>query len=218
MAVYKCDTAFNELFIKPICGLYRDHALSVDEFKEKNAALMKNHWIDTRHGDSGEKIYELYNPELDGEILKESLQEWLYDNRNEITQCIGIALQNHERSYAEWFKYVDDRSGPDKLALYGLSRKHGIHTAIFKKSYVWTTLTDHVLCSDEEIISLCGVNLVFLDYTTYGIIKDIRAPNPNDTKKTSPAPTPAHRKSSKTTCCDSTQKPMKQTAPKSNTS
>ena len=47
MAVYKCDMAFNELFIKPICGLYRDRALSVEEFKEKNAALMKNHWIDT---------------------------------------------------------------------------------------------------------------------------------------------------------------------------
>ena len=210
--------AFNELFIKPIHGLYRDHALSVDEFKEKNAALMKNHWIDTRHGDSGEKIYELYNPELDGEIVKESLQEWLCDNRNEITQCIGIALQNHERSYAEWFKYVDDRSGPDELALYGLSRKHGIHTTIFNKSYVWITLADHVLHSEEEIISLCGVNLVFLDYTTYGIIKDIHAPNPNDTKKTTPAPTPAHRKSSKTTCRDSTRKPTKQTAPKSNTS
>ena len=216
MAMYKHDTVFNELFIKPICGLYREHALSVDEFKEKNATLMKNRWIDTQHGDSGEQIYELYNPTQEGEIVKESLQEWLCDNRIEITQCIGTALRNHERSYAEWFKYVDDRSGPDKLAIYGLSRKHGVHTAIFNKSYVWTTLADHVLPSDEEIIALCGVNLVFLDYTTYGIIKDIRAPNPTDTKKT-PAPTLVHRKSSKTTCRDSTRKQMKQTRLKPNT-
>ena len=41
MAVYKRDMAFNELFIKPIRELYIDHALSVEEFKEKNAALMK---------------------------------------------------------------------------------------------------------------------------------------------------------------------------------
>ena len=149
--------------------------------------------------------------------MKESLQEWLCDNRNEITQCIGIVMRNHERSYAEWFKYVDDRSGPNELALYGLSKKHVIHTAIFNKSYVWTTLADHVLRSDEEIISLCGVNLVFLDYTSYGIIKHIRAPNPNDTKKTSPVPTPAHMKSSKTTFRDSSWKPTKQTAQKSNT-
>ena len=88
MAVYKRDMTFNELFIKPIRGLYIDHALSVDKFKEKNAALMKNRWIDTRHGESGEQIYELYNPEQEGEIVKESLQEWLCDNRNEITQCI----------------------------------------------------------------------------------------------------------------------------------
>ena len=162
MAVYKHDMAFNELFIKPIHGLYIDNALSVEEFKERNAALMKNHWIDTRHGESGEKIYELYNREQEGEIVKESLQEWICDNRNEITQCIGIALRNHEQTFAEWFKYVDDRSGPDELAIYGLSRQHGVHTAIFNKSYVWTTLADHVLRSDEEILGLCGVNLVFL--------------------------------------------------------
>ena len=86
--------AFNELFIKPIRGLYIDHALSVEEF-------MKNCWIDTQHGESGEPIYELYNREQDGEIVKESLQEWLCNNRNKITQCIGIALRNHKQSYAE---------------------------------------------------------------------------------------------------------------------
>ena len=77
-------------------------------------------------------------------------------------------------------------------------------------------LADHVLRSDEEILGLCGINLVFLDYTTSGIIKNIHAPNPNDTKKT-PAPTPAHKKSSKTTCRDSTKKPTKQSGPKLNT-
>ena len=77
-------------------------------------------------------------------------------------------------------------------------------------------LADHILRSDEEILGLCGINLVFLDYTTYGIIKNIRAPNSTDTKKT-PAPTPAHKKSSKTTCRDSTKKPTKQSGPKLNT-
>ena len=96
MAVYKREMVFNELFIRPIHRLYIDHALSVEEFKEKNAGLMKNHWIDTQHDDSGEQIYELYNPAQEGEIIKESLQEWLCDNRNDITQCIGIALRNHE--------------------------------------------------------------------------------------------------------------------------
>ena len=181
MAVLKRDTAVNELFKKPIWGLYKDQTISVEEFKERNATLMKNRWIDTQHGSSGEKIYELYNPDQEGELIKESLQEWLCDNRNEITQCIGIALRNHEKSYAEWFRYVDSRSGPDELALYCLLRKYGIQTAFYNKSYVWTTLADHVLRSDKEIYSLCGVNLVFLDETTYGIIKNIGVPNPDET-------------------------------------
>ena len=130
MAVLKRDTAVNELFIKPIRGLYKDQTISVEEFKERNATLMKNRWIDTQHGSSGEKIYELYDPNQEGELIKESLQEWLCDNRNEITQCIGIALRNHEKSYAEWFRYVDSGSGPDELPLYSLSRKYGIQYGI----------------------------------------------------------------------------------------
>ena len=199
MVVYKRDTAFNELFINPIRGLYLEHTITIEEFKDRNASVMKNRWIDTEHGSAGEKIYELYDPENQGELVKESFQEWLCDNRNEITQCIGIALRNHEKSYAEWFRYVDSRSGPDELALYGLSRKHGIHTAVFNKGYIWTTLVDHTHRSDEEIISLCGVNLLFLDETTYGIIRKIRAPNPTTTEQKRPAGKP-RQKASKKTC------------------
>ena len=134
---------------------------------------MKNKWIDTQHGNSGEKIYELYDTDQEGELIKESLQEWLCDHRFEITECISIALRNHEKSYAEWFRYVDSQSGPDELAIYSLSRKHGVQTAIYNKSYVWMTLSNHVYRSDQEIYSLFGVNLVFLDETKYGIIKNI---------------------------------------------
>ena len=93
--------------------------------------------------------------------------------------------------------YVDSHSGPDELALYGLSRKYGVQTAIFNKSYVWMTLADHVLRSDEEIISLCSVNLLFLDETTYGIIRKIRAPNPTDTEPKTQSTGKTCQKSSK---------------------
>ena len=182
--------AFNELFIKPIRGLYLENTITIEDFKDRNASVMKNRWIDTEHGSEGEKIYKLYDPENQGELVKESFQEWLCDNRNEITQCIGIALRNHEKSYVEWFRYVDSHSGPDEQALYGLSRKHGIHTAVFNKGYVWTTLADHAHRSDEEIISLCGVNLLFLDKTIYGIIRKIQVMNPSTTVQKRPAGKP----------------------------
>ena len=183
--------------------MYKDQIISVDEFKERNPTLMKNRWIDTQHGKSGEKIYELYDPDQEGELVKESLQEWLCDYRYEITECIGIALRNHEKSYAEWFRYIDSRSGPDELALYSLSRKHAVQTAIYNKSYVWTTLSDHVLRSNQEIYSLCGVNLMFLDETTYGIIKNIQVPNPEETQQPTPTTTVGHKKAAKKTCRES---------------
>ena len=154
MALSKYDGVHGNRFIVPIRGLYLDNKISVEDFKERNAGLMKNKWIETVSSDKGEKIYELFDPNSEGEIIKEALQEWLCDNRLEVTQCINIALRNHKRSYAEWFKYVDDKSGPDELALYSLSRKYGIHMSVYNKSYVWTTLMNHMTRSDDEIYRL----------------------------------------------------------------
>ena len=69
------------------------------------SVLDRNRWVDTRHGDDGLKIYELYDPSIDSEI--------------------SITLKNHKCSCAEWFKYLDDRTDPNELAIYCLSRKYG---------------------------------------------------------------------------------------------
>ena len=80
--------------------------------------------------------------------------------------------------YAEWFKYVDDCSGPDELALYCLSQKYGTHTAVYNKSYVWTTFSNHLLLSDTEIFECSEVRLVFLGQTNYSILWERKQPSP----------------------------------------
>ena len=205
MALRKYDGANSEQFVTPIHGLYSEHVISIEDFKDRNIELMKNRWIDTTHGNKGEKIYELFDPDTDGEIVKESMQEWLCDNRHQIMECISIALWNHEFTYAEWFKYVDAQSGPDELALYSLARKYGIHTSVYNKSYVWTTLMNHISRTDEEIFKLSGVNLVYLGPTVYGIIHEIRAPQPG-TVVLKPGPsTNSSKCTGKTTCRDSSR-------------
>ena len=204
MAVFKQDTEFNEPFIKPIRGLYEDQAITVTEFKERNAGILTNRWVDTSHGAKGDKIYGMFDPSTDPEIVKENLQEWLCDHRMEVTECISIALRNHERTFSEWFRYVDSCSSPDELALYCLSRKHGIHTSVLNKSYIWTTLSNHLAQSDDQIIELCGVNLVFLGPARYGILRKIRRPvlqsSSNNTTSTSTSSITPTARSRKTTC------------------
>ena len=205
MALRKYDTANSEQFVTPFRGLYSEHVISIEDFKDHNVELMKNRWINTTHGNKDEKIYELFDPDTDGEIVKESMQEWLCNNRHQIMECIGIALRNHEFTYAEWFKYVDAKSGPDELALYSLARKYGIHTSVYNKSYVWTTLMNHISRTDEEIFKLSGVNLVYLGLTVYGIIREIRAPQQGSVVFKPGPSTNSSKCSGKTTCRDSSR-------------
>ena len=164
------------MFIKPIHSLYDDQAITVEEFKDRHEDIIRSWWVDTTHGKNGLKIYGLFDHTIDSELIKENLQESLCDNCFKVTECISIALRNHECMYSEWFRYVDSSPGPDELALYCLARKHGIQVAVFNKSYVWTTLSEHITRTDDEIIQLCGVNLVFISPTKYGILRSIRQP------------------------------------------
>ena len=176
MAVLKRDTTFNELFIKLIHCLYDDHAITVEEFKNRHKDIVRSRWVDTTHGKNGLKIYSLFDPTIDSEIVKENLQEWLCDNHFEVTECISIALHNFKHMYTEWFQYVDSSPGPDELALYCLACKHGIQVAVFNKRYVWITLSEHITRTDDEIIQLYCVNLVFIGPTEYEILRNIRQP------------------------------------------
>ena len=226
MAVLKRDTTFNELFIKPIRGLYSDQVISVEEFKDRQEDIVRSRWVDTTHEKNGLKVYGLFDSAIDGEIVKENLQEWLCDNRHEVTECISIALRNHECTYSEWFRYVDSSPGPDELALYCLARKHRVHVSVFNKSYVWTTLMRHIDRTDEEILQLCGLNLVLTGPCEYGILRDIRRPAQNIPVHNNPKTTGKPKTSNttkKTTCRDdrstnkkkgrSTSRDSKQTKP-----
>ena len=75
---------------------------------------------------------------------------------------------------------------------------------MFNKSYVWTTLADHITRTDDKIIQLCGVNLVFIGPTKYGILRNIRRPAQSILVDVEPKPTTAARSKSssnkKTTC------------------
>ena len=73
MVLRKYDTANSEQFVTPIRGLYSEHVISIEDFKDHNVELMKDRCIDTTHGNKGEKIYELFDPDTDGEIVKESM-------------------------------------------------------------------------------------------------------------------------------------------------
>ena len=64
---------------------------------------------------------------------------------------------------------------------------------------------NHVSRTDEKIFKLSGVNLVYLGPTVYGIIREIRAPQPGTVVLKPGPPTKSSKCSGKTTCRDSSR-------------
>ena len=62
---------------------------------------------------------------------------------------------------------------------------------------------NHVSRTNEEIFKLSSVNLVYLGLTVYGIIREIRAPQPGTVVFKPGPPTKSSKDSGKTTCRDS---------------
>ena len=111
----------------------------------------------------------------------------------------------HERSYSEWYRYVDECSGLDELALYCLSRKYRVHSTVYNKSYVWMTLSNHMMLSDTEIYTRCGIRLIYLGLMKYGILRDIKHPSPSGALQTvkpvaEQRPSTSKKRGHKTTC------------------
>ena len=101
------------------------------------------------------------------------------------------------------------------------SRKHGIQVAVFNKSYIWTTLSRHIDRTDEEILQLCGVNLVFTGPCTYGILHNIRRPSQNLQLQINPKTVGKPKLTNnlkKTTCHDGRSTSRKRGLPPSNDS
>ena len=102
----KYDTVNNEPFITPTSGLYPKSVISVEEFKDRNARIMKNCWIDTSHGAKGEKIYELFNPDMDGEIVKLNEHHQCVHNPQKCGICnrtfaLALSLTRHMYDHEE---------------------------------------------------------------------------------------------------------------------
>ena len=82
------NSVFNykiEHFITPIRGLYKEYIISVEDLRTKNPELFENKVVDTASVHDGYLIYELYGDGEEGEVMKEKVQTWICDNRQDVT-------------------------------------------------------------------------------------------------------------------------------------
>ena len=180
-------SAFNyeiERFITPIRGLYKEYIISVEDLRVKNPELFENKVVDTSTIRDGQLVYGLYGEGENGEIMKEQVQTWICDHRQEVTRAVSTTLRAKETSFANWFRSSEENRSPDELIVYCLSKMTMKHTMILNKSFAWSTLSNYISLSDLEIMSRSSIVLIYVGVSKYAVLR------PSWTVKSPELPTP----------------------------
>ena len=168
------DSVFNyeiEPFITPIRGLYKEYITSVEDLRAKSPELFENNVVDTASVRQGQLIYELYGNGEEGEIMKEQVQTWICDNRQDVTRAVSTTLRAKETSFGSWFRSSEENKSPDELIVYCLSKMTQKHTVIFNKSFAWSTLRNYMSYNDSEIVQRSSVVLIYVGLSKYAVLK-----------------------------------------------
>ena len=210
------DSVFNyeiERFITPIRGLYKEYIISIEDLREKNPELFENNIVDTASVRDGHLIYQLYGNGEEGEIVKEQVQTWICDNRQDVTRAVGITLRAKETSFSSWFRSSEDNRSPDELIVYCLSKMSQKHTAILNKSFAWSTLSNYIKYSDVEIVQRSSVVLIYVGLSKYAVLKPswtVKTPE-TPMSTTNSSKTRKRKAVAKTTCRSGSKRTKKET-------
>ena len=209
-------SAFNyeiECFITPIRSLYKEYIISVEDLHVKNPELFENNVVDTAPVRDGHLIYELYGDGEEGEIVKEQVQTWICDNRQDVTRAVSTTLRAKETSFGSWFRCSEDNRSPDELIVYCLSKMCKKHTVILNKSFALSTLSNYISYSNLDIVQRSNIVLIYVGVSKYAVLKpswtvktpEVLPPTPTKTRKRKPA--------TKTTCRSGSKCTKKETTP-----
>ena len=209
------DSVFNyeiERFITPIRGLYKEYITSVEDLRVKNPELFESNVVDTAPVRDGHLIYELYGDGEEGEIVKEQVQTWICDNRQDVTRAVGTTLCAKETSFRSWFRSSEDNRSPDELIVYCLSKMFKKHTVILNKSFAWSTLRNYISYSDLEIVQRSSVVLIYVGINKYAVLKPSWTVKPPEVITPTLTKTRKLKTAAKTTCRSGSKCPKKETA------
>ena len=209
------DSIFNyeiERFITPIRGLYKEYIISVDDLRVKNPELFKTHVVDNAPVHDGRLIYELYGDGEEGEIVKEQVQTWICDNRQDVTRAAGITLRAKELSFSSWFRASEENRSPDELIVYCLSKMYKKHTVILNKRFAWSTLSNYISYTDLEIVQQSSIILIYVSISKYAVLKPSWTVKPSEENTPTPTKSRKRKAPAKITCRSGNKRSKRETA------
>ena len=143
----------------------------------------KNYWIDLRRCFINSKPNQNHVLELFGEFSGFEPSELrqravtILSSETEIpywSHAGSVLLGLNFMSYSNWLKYMSEDSSPcDELMLYVLNRIHCRHTVVYTSNRIWTTVQADNKLTEEDLMSICDLRLVYLGNKIFGELKKL---------------------------------------------
>ena len=103
------------------------------------------------------------------------------DTRENLGNCMAIALNQSKLSFAEWLQKItmNELFILDNLTIYCLSRFLNVHTLVYTKDFCWSTLLNQFKMSEKELHEKSDIKLVYVGRNMYVELKHIGSQSPN---------------------------------------
>ena len=93
-------------------------------------------------------------------------------DKSNILKNSWIALHMHDLTAHKWADamFMKDTPG-DEIALYVLCKMYHCHVAIVTSAKIWSTVESDTPMSDEDLLSLCDLRLLYIKPGVFGKLK-----------------------------------------------
>ena len=145
--------------------------------------MSTDYWIDTSYCYTDKN---LRNPNCLFDMFSRYSGELPIDVRNDVLDSIleeNLFFENVGRKYMKevctnlnlWVKDMrDPLSYGDEMLLYALSRRYNCHVLVHTTGKTWSTVANYEQMSDEQLLKICHLRLIYVGMGLYGIVRKKR--------------------------------------------
>ena len=143
-------------------------------------SMSKSHWVDdtdcytVSHGRNPDCLFQIFG-RFSNQSACDVRDDLLHSIEQECELFMDIGSNYLDKLGLDLKVWLEDMTSPisfgDELCLFALSRRYNRNVLVHTKKSIWCTIANAGSMSEQDIIKLCHLRLIFLGRSLFGIVR-----------------------------------------------